>query len=146
MGWILFCFMAVLCMFRKCVTREGVDVGCVLRSSGPQWVGSELWCWRWPVVILTAQDHRQVLQDADLLQVFSCIDPVFCGCSDPGCKGEEDDMRKRRGLKQLCQRPPVIPLNINPRNWYQDKKAILAQVLEPWPGELKVISEAALKI
>lgn len=39
----------------------------------------------------------------------------------------------------------MIPLNINPRNWYQDGKTTLAQVLEPWPGELKVISEIVLE-
>lgn len=43
----------------------------------------------------------------------------------------------------------MIPLNINPRNWYNwysDGKTILAQVLEPWPGELKVISETVLEV
>lgn len=94
----------------------------------------------------TAQGHREVLYDADLPQVFSCIDPGFCGCSDLGCRGEEEDIRKRRGLKWLCQKLPVIPLNINRRNWYSDGKNISAQVLEPWPGELKVISETVLEV
>lgn len=94
----------------------------------------------------TAQGHRQVLQGTDLLQVFPRIDPDFCGCSDPGCRGEEHNIRKRRGLKQLCQKLPVIPLNINPRKLYPNGKNILAQVLEPWPGELKVISETVLEV
>lgn len=44
------------------------------------------------MIIFTAQGHRQALQCADFLQVFSCIDPGFCGCSDPGCRGEEEGL------------------------------------------------------
>lgn len=34
----------------------------------------------------------------------------------PGCGYEEEE--DGEGLKKLCQKLPVIPLNINPRNWY----------------------------
>lgn len=66
-----------------------------------QWTsgGSVLWCWQWPVIVLTAQGQRQVLQGVDFLKVFSCLDPGFCDCSDPGCWDEEDDIKKRTGLK-----------------------------------------------
>lgn len=39
----------------------------------------------------------------------------------------------------------MIPLNINPRNLYPNGENILAQVLEPWPGE-QIISEKILEV